>query len=120
MSSIDSQRHLVNGHVVLEDKWALHTAELRDAVTPSVKKTTHNALGFKDAEPPQFHGDALLGDKTVTATGVWDDLRKVFTPANAEEITKVGLKLFSGQGLDVSRCPMHSTVTRLMHVSFRW
>ena len=91
-----------NGPAVPENKRALYTAELQDAVKPSAKKTTHNILGFKDAETPQCHGDGLLGDKHFTATGMWDDVRKVFTPANAEQITQIGLKLFSGQVLDVS------------------
>ena len=52
-----------------------------------------------------FHGDDLLGDKQIVLTGTLLDIRDIFVWRNVKQIWKVIVKLFAGQGLDVSTLP---------------
>ena len=53
----------------------------------------------------EFHGDELLGDKQIVATGALLDIRDILIWRNAKKIWTVFSKWATGQGLDVSALP---------------
>ena len=63
----------------------------------------------------KFHGDDLLADKQTVMTGLWDDLRSVFTQKNASSIGTVAWDKLTGKEVEVS---FKRAITRMFLLNF--